>query len=285
MKIEKFRLKEKEINEFYDSLSRINLMNNRMMKHILNFKELTKKDDFPASLLASTKKIIDFVSKIKKDIANHHVCEYEFHKIYELFYLTLYHIVKYEERIRNDFFLFAEISILPILKKLKFDLDCHRFMYMSDLTEERAHIQSMKDEKRHILLLCFLKKFLFDQNHFESINQCNENYIIDDLLPLCFNVFTSIYLHNQSRRVEFYEIFRSKKYCISSLFTAYLFSIGRLSRFSVDIRIELRNYYNRNNLDYENRFLQEKIISPSFDVMYKYISNLNLSCIIDIAEN
>lgn len=76
----------KEINEFYDLLSRINLMNNLMMKHILEFHDLSKKG-IQIYSISFNQKNIDFVSEIKKYIENYDVCRYEINK---LFYFISY---------------------------------------------------------------------------------------------------------------------------------------------------------------------------------------------------
>lgn len=272
-----FRLKTNEIKIFYSCLDRMGRMNNRLIKHIFNFESRKNNDDFNITSITSLEKFLEIISETRRNLEDSLVCEYEYIKFCELYYLTLHYIMKYEENLLIDFFQFSKNSILPILKELQWDINSNKIFRIPDLIVENCnYIKKMSDEGRRDSLVTFLIQFLRNNNQILSLDRIDENYTVDDLISLCFNVFTAIYMRNRRVHDEFFKNFKRQQYNISFIFSDYLFTNGRLKGLSYDGRVQLKRFLNENYLDLETQFIQQNLIPPSSDKIIERVLSLEL---------
>lgn len=277
LKIKKFKMHEEEIKEFYDSLDRIINLNNKIIEHIMNLQHANNSNDFGKYSLPSLAEFINYVVELRKNAETKQVCEYEFLKSCELYYQSLFHIIKFEENLQFHFFEFSMKNILPSLNSISEALNEFKSIGNHNVLIRKVYIQKISNQENQLSLLNFLIKFLEDQGTTISLDQIDRNYTINNLLALCINVFCRFYLCNRSKSRKFYLKFLNQDYSISKEFRHCLFTNGFLAGLFFDIRLQLRCFFRIHNLDLERQFIEQRKIPPVSDLINKYSSILNLS--------
>lgn len=276
-KLKKFTFKRQEMNIFFKSLDRLNQMNNCLIQYIENFRAVIQNNDYHIDSRTSFEEFIHDISEKRKSAEKQQVCEYEYIKLCELFYRTLYFIIKHKQNFQIVFVLFSKNAILPILKKIKFKLIKMKFYRILYSLSQLFCVHEADDKDRCLSLLNFCQQFLETQNKIITIDQIHEHNSIDDLILLCSNVFTRFYLCKYTESSIFYENFIAQKYPISDHFIYYLFRNAEITSITSDARVELRKFYIKYRLDIEAKFLKKKLIPPISDVINKHSSTLGLA--------
>lgn len=265
IKFKKFRLTRKEINEFYASMNRLKKMIEFLQRNIIYFHHEVQSKGFCIDSLSSVENWIDFLFDQRMNFESFTVFEYEFLKFHELFYLTMYYIIKHRNKLELGFFQFSKSTVLPILNEMKIELNFNKFHRIYDLLEEILHIRKITHEDKRHSLLNFLGQFLENHNNIISIEQINENCTLDGIISQCFNFFVKCYMYHRSKIVEYQENFMAQKYPISNQFADFLFCSGEITEYMVDLRIKLREFSSKYKLNVETRFLQQDFIPRCFE--------------------
>lgn len=277
VRYKQFRLNKQEIPTFYNSLKRLEDINKLSMNHFMKLKLENRNDFFSIDSLLSFEAFIDYIATSRKNSENQHVYEYEFTKFYEFFFRSLYHIIRYEAIFVNDFFQYIDNIIIPILQKLGTLLNACRFFRLIDILREILHIRKFSDEDRRSSLVHFILSFLASHQEVVTIDQIDENFNIQDLLPLCLNLFVRFYMSspiNDSKKFE--QDFILQKFLISNQFIDFLFTSGGITRYAFHARLKLRKFLSIVNLDLEKQFLEQKLIPCIFDKSNKDASIFGL---------
>lgn len=278
-KLSKFKMTKKEIKKFSRSIEKIERMNNCLIKHIKNLYHANEYNNFCKYSLPSFAEFIHDISQLRRNSVNHYIFEYEFIKFCELFYLSLYFIMKNEERFLTVFFLYVRIHILTILEKIKKELFYIKIIWNIFSFQDKIQILTIGDEKKYQSLLSFFQKFLENQNIYLSYDQISEINGVDNLMLLCLNIFVRFNLCVINNFDNFFNNFHSQKYPISEVFKDFLFYNANLTGYTFNARIELRKFMLKHNLLLETMFVNQMIIPSVFDVMNKQSNVLGLSSI------
>lgn len=273
-----FRMNEKEINEFFSSLSAIRKINTNLMQHLSNFQNILKDDNFCMHSLPSFSDVLDSIIQLRKNSRSKQVCEYEFIKFCELYYRTLYYIIKFEAKnLQIEFYRFSKEKILPILSKINSKLIFYCLFHNLHLLREKLQIQKTDDSDRCRYLQNFLSSFFESQNQIVTNNKYDQNCTVNMLISLCLNIFLKFFLCNRSRLIDFIRNFVSRNYLISDQFVFFLFKNGEITGLTLDARINLRRFLSRQNLDLEEYFLNQGNIPTMFDMINEYAVSIGLA--------
>lgn len=275
-KPKRFRFNKQEVNEFYSSLIRLNEINKRLISHIQNYKKKDYQPEFSVYSSASLEKFLDTIIQKRKNAEDFQTCEYEFVKFCELYYLILLHILKHESNLQLIFFQFSEEIILPILKTIRCKLIYYIFFYPYDLAEEKFFLFKRNDIDRCYSLRIFLHKFLESQNKNVPFDQIDKNLTVSDLLSLCSNMFVRFVMINRRNYEDFYRNLKPLKKLLSDQMIDFLLINGQINGLALDVRVKLRRFLLKNNLDLEKQFVEQNSIPFLSDMINKKASMLNL---------
>lgn len=278
-RLEKFKLNKNEIQQFRDSLDRMTKINNNMMEHIKNLKYAKEQNNFCKYSLPSLAEYINKIAISRKNAENKTVGEYEFLKFCELYYRTLFHIIKYNEIPYSDFFELSLNQILPFLNQIKYELNRHKFCNFNYLLVSKVNVTKKNDEDRRKSLLYFVIKFLENQKIIFSNDQINLNHNIDELISLSANIFSRFFLCRCSNSEKFYMKFKQQKYTLSAQFVHFLFASGIFAAISYDGRLIIRRFLREKNNNLEALFLEQRIIPPLSDVINRHSAIFGLDAI------
>lgn len=273
----KLRLMKAEIDEFVSSLKRIDDQNKMMIYHVENLQITSINDENCINSLKSLKKFTDYLSETRKNSENYHVCEYEFFKFCELFYLILFYIFENEKEMFVSFLKFSMQKLLPIFKKLRVELRISKIYRFFDSIVERFNFRKTRVKDRRSSIINFISKFVQNQHEIISVNEIDENFTSNSLLKLSLNVFIRYYLCHVGRWNEFCEDFISQNYLISDQFEDFLFTAGKITGIVLVARITIRRFLLQNNLRLDVRFIEQGIIPHFSDMLNKYVQSLGLT--------
>lgn len=278
--IKKLRLNFEDICEFHDSIFVVCRMADRLIKHIENIHDANRNDDFRLSSLPTLERFSKIISEERKSAIKHHTGEYEFAKVCEFFYLTLYFIFENERTILLDFFAFSKKSILPLHKSLKTDIFIGKFSRIWHILKESFFFRRINAKDRHDSCLFFLSRFLESQNKIVSIEEIDTKYPSnDDLFRFCVNCHLVYYSFHDKDVINFQKIFEAEKYHISDLFSHYIYINGKMNRIAYHIRLRIKKFLQNNNLYLEEQFIEEGKIPPSLDLLNEEILWLGVNLI------
>lgn len=162
-KLSKFRLSKDELNEFYAQYWKVYELNKNLIKHIQNLNYSVNIFDFCIHSLPFLNELIHIIVQLRKESTKNPEFEYEYIKFCELFYHSLFFIMKNEKELRTKFFEFSVQVILPILERIKTKWKNLKFYFFFDLKINLVFYRKYNNENRRNSLINFLLKFLNSQ--------------------------------------------------------------------------------------------------------------------------
>lgn len=277
IKLTKFNLKTTEIKKFYGSLDSICEIKDILVDDISNLKKFNKNGNHCTNSSAFINKFIQTIANKRIIAKNNLACEYEFMKFCELFYNILLYIVEYKQNLQILFYQFSKKSILPILDEIESILrDFSIFLRIYDQISEKCYINKINDEIRRESLLDFLTKFIENQFQQIDIHQTLQKSTIHDLISLIYNIVTKFYLCNRSESHTYCKKFELQKYPISNIFKDYLIVNAKITGFTYECRIKIREFLRENDLSLYTKLLKNGSILPIFDVINEQSAAIGL---------
>lgn len=287
-----FELNKREASLYWNAFRKINDYNDRLIQHIRNLKNADNYDGFSSDFLYHLENLIDSVAISRQNAMDNAVCEYEFYKLCEFFYLTLHYIIKNEKNIHFEFFRFLQKTIIPVLKSIKSCLEfCTTALLEFHIKTEKLqkNMKVIPDHIRRLYMFEFCTKYLtrVESDKITTIDEAQsrilENYTLNDFLLLYSNIFTRFYLLKLIKiRQTIDHDFSHPKFPISTRFKDLLYYNAVLAYETTYARAEVNKFLLRNHLHLEKQFVDQKIIPAIYDVINKHSQILKLSRLIEI---
>lgn len=273
-------LNQDVIAEFHLSLNTLSKTNKNLIKNIKNLKFAHKYENFCKYSLPSFCELIHVIAGLRKDSEENHPCVYECIKFYELFYQTLFYIMKHKNELLTTFYQFTKKQILPILYEINllscfYQIDCKLDIFSSKLRIKKK--QKQHHEWHSFIIFCIEFSERYDKEL--SVEKIFDNYDQKDLPKLCLNIFIRVYLVSRGKSNIFLNDFRAQKYPIMRSFEAILFKNGYLTSMSINARLLMTNFMRKHNLNIEEQLISANILPSAFDMINKHASRLNLTLI------
>lgn len=266
----------KVVNDFFDSLNIISGMADTLIQHIQNLRHAHEYSSFCIHSLPSFAEHIQVITKLRKTSENDHVFKYEFIKFCELFYHTLFYIMKHRKEFLIDFLPFLQKKILPHIKSIKKIINYYKsskFLYWLNAKFQNEKRQNDADHRHSLSNFCF--KLLKIDNEELFYEQIDKNYSTDELPVLCTNIFLRIFLLNP-HKYKMYSEFSAEKYPVSRVFVNFLFYDCNLTIMTTGVRTILREFTMNNHIFLERQLVLQNIIPSVVDVINRHSLNFNL---------